>query len=231
MGKNKKAVVLFSGGLDSTTALCWAVSKKYKCIALCIAYGQRHAKETLCAEKIAGLLGIPFYRIRLDLPWLKVSSLVDNSKQLPEIIPESIGAGEIPTTYVPGRNLIFVSLGVSLADAVEAGVVISGANALDFSGYPDCRPEFYRRLEKAVNTGTKAGAEGKGIKLISPLIGMNKAAIVRLAMKLKAPVGNTWSCYAGKSKPCGKCDSCKLRARGFKEAGEPDPAFKKGAPF
>jgi 7-cyano-7-deazaguanine synthase len=223
---NKKAVVLFSGGLDSTTALCWALARGYECRAVSFDYGQRHSRENLSAAKIARLLGVKLYNIKLDFPWLKASSLVDVKKRLPELKISKIGAGGVPSTYVPGRNLVFASIGVSLADAIGAPAVVMGPNVIDFSGYPDCRPAFYKALEKAVMAGTKLGASGKKIKLLTPLIRMSKRDIIKLALRLKAPLKYTWSCYAGGSKPCGKCDSCKLRAKGFKEAGIKDPAMK-----
>jgi len=223
--KTKKAVVLFSGGLDSTTALCWAMSRGYACEAVSFDYGQRHNKETLCARRIAGLLGVKLYEIKLDFPWLDVSSLVDPKKRLPEMELSKIGADKtIPSTYVPGRNLVFAAIGVSLADAAGASAVVMGPNVIDYSGYPDCRPEFYKALEKAVAAGTKQGAAGKKIKLLTPLIRLSKKEIIKLALKLKAPLKYSWSCYAGGSRPCGNCDSCKLRAKGFRDAGFPDPA-------
>jgi 7-cyano-7-deazaguanine synthase len=137
-----------------------------------------------------------------------------------------IGAGKaIPSTYVPGRNLVFASIGVSLADSIGAEAVVMGPNVIDYSGYPDCRPGFYKALEKAVSAGTRRGAAGKKIKLLTPLIKMSKKQIIRLALRLDAPLGHTWSCYSGGRRPCGKCDSCKLRAKGFKDAGMADPAI------
>lgn len=221
----KTAVVLFSGGLDSTTALCWALARGYECRAVSFGYGQRHAKENRSAARIARLLGVKLYDIKLDFPWLAASSLVDGKKRLPEIKLAKIGAGGVPSTYVPGRNLVFASIGVSLADAIGASAVVMGPNVIDFSGYPDCRPAFYRALEKAVCAGTKAGAQGKKIKLLTPLIHLSKRDIIKLAVRLKAPLKYTWSCYAGGARPCGKCDSCKLRAKGFAEAGISDPAL------
>jgi len=220
----KTAVVLFSGGLDTTTALCWALKVGYRCAALSIVYGQRHEKEVGGAGAIAKLLGAQFIKIKLELPWLAVSSLIDRSKKLREAKLEQIGKTAIPGTYVPARNLIFTALGVSLADSMGAEAVVVGANSRDYSGYPDCRPDFYRYLQTAVDLGTKTGAELKKIKILTPLMRMNKADIVRMAVKLRAPLRLTWSCYAGGKYPCGKCDSCKLRAEGFKRAGVKDPA-------
>ena len=226
--KNKKAVVLFSGGLDSTTALCWAMNKGYVCEAVSFDYGQRHKKENLCARRITGALGVKLYEIKLEFPWLGVSSLVDPGKKLPDIRFSRIGTGKtIPSTYVPGRNLVFASIGVSLADSIGAEAVVMGPNIIDYSGYPDCRPEFYRALEKAVEAGTRQGTSGKKIKLLTPLIRLSKKEIIKLAVRLGAPLRYSWSCYAGGAAPCGRCDSCKLRAKGFKDAGLADPAMGK----
>jgi 7-cyano-7-deazaguanine synthase len=221
----KKAIVLFSGGLDSTTCLSWALHKGYKCYALSFNYGQRHSRENASARKIANILKVPLYEIKLDFPWLKKSSLVDKNKKLPNKKYSEIVSGKIPSTYVPGRNLVFMSIAVSFADSINAEAVISGPNAIDFSGYPDCRPSFYKALNKAVNLGTQNPYLGKEIKLITPIIDKTKAQIVKLAIKLNAPLKYTWSCYKGGERPCGVCDSCKLRANGFREAGVKDPAL------
>ena len=224
--KKKKAVVLFSGGLDSTTALCWAISKGYECLAVSFDYGQRHSRENAAARAIAGRLGVKLYEIKLDFPWFKTSSLVNAGAKLPDVELSKIGRkGGIPSTYVPGRNLVFASAGFSLADAEGAAAVVLGPNVVDYSGYPDCRPEFYRALEKAAAFGTHAGSGGKKIKLLTPLIKLSKAGIARLALKLGAPLELTWSCYLGGRAPCGRCDSCKLREKGFKDAGFEDPAL------
>lgn len=222
----KKAVVLFSGGLDSATALCWALRKGCDCSAVSFNYRQRHLRENESARKIAKLLKVPLYEIKLSFPWLKASSLVDARQKLPDIRPSKIGSGgKIPSTYVPGRNLVFASIGVSLADSIGASSVVLGPNIVDYSGYPDCRPQFYRALEKAANAGTRLGVAGGKIKFITPLINLSKAEIVKLALKLGVPLGLTWSCYSGGRRPCGHCDSCKLRARGFAGAGFKDPAL------
>ena len=218
---------MFSGGLDSTVALCWALAKGYECFAITISYGQKHIKEKKSAQTIAKLLGVNLFDLKLALPWLKSSSLVDKSKKIPNFKISEINGKKIPSTYVPGRNLMFTSIGVSLADAIKAEAVVLGPNIVDYSGYPDCRPVFYNALEKAVNFGTEAGSSGGKIKLLIPLIKMSKADIVKLAIKLKAPLELTWSCYSGLKNPCGKCDSCKLRAKGFAEAGIKDPALIK----
>lgn len=222
----KKAVVLFSGGLDSTTCLAWALKKGYSCSALSFNYGQRHSRENRAASKIAKLLKVPLFGIRLSFPWLKKSSLVDAKKKLPDLGYGEITSGKVPSTYVPGRNLVFAAIGISFADAIGAEAVILGPNAVDYSGYPDCRPEFYDALAAAANLGTKTPLAGGKIRLLTPIIRMSKAEIIELALKLGAPLEHTWSCYAGGRRPCGKCDSCKLRARGFLEAGARDPALK-----
>lgn len=222
----KKAVVLFSGGLDSTTALCWALARGYECLAVSFDYGQRHDRENASARAIARRLGVKLYEIKLDFPWFASCSLVNKKLKLPDVKLEKIGRkGDIPSTYVPGRNLVFASVGFSLADAAGAEAVVLGPNVVDYSGYPDCRPEFYRALQKAAAFGTRRGAAGRPIKILTPLIKLSKAGIARLGVKLKAPLELTWSCYSGGRKPCGHCDSCKLRAKGFADAGLKDPAL------
>ncbi|MHB2026284.1 MAG: 7-cyano-7-deazaguanine synthase QueC [Elusimicrobiota bacterium] len=223
--KRPQAVVLLSGGLDSAACLYWAAHKGYRCTALCLSYGQRHAREILCARRIAKAAGAGIISVKLPLPWLSVSSLVDGGKALPDIKISRIGQGAIPSTYVPGRNAIFLALAGSLADAIGAQAVVIGANAIDFSGYPDCRPAFYRAFSSALKRGTRRGAQGKPIEILTPLIDLDKSGIIRLALKLKAPIHLTWSCYKGLKTPCGLCDSCKLRARGFAEIGIGDPAL------
>ncbi|MDP2865152.1 MAG: 7-cyano-7-deazaguanine synthase, partial [Elusimicrobiota bacterium] len=167
--------------------------------------------------------------IKLAFPWFRTCSLVNGGMKLPDVKRSKIGKkGGIPSTYVPGRNLVFSSVGFSLADAVGAAAIVLGPNVVDYSGYPDCRPAFYRALEKAAAHGTRSGAGGKKIKLLTPLIRLSKAGIARLAVKLGAPLELTWSCYSGGEEPCGRCDSCKLRAKGFADAGFKDPALKEG---
>jgi len=220
----KKAIILFSGGLDSTTCLGWALNEGYDCMALTADYGQRHRREIEGAKKIAAHYGIRLETVSLALPWLKTSSLVDGDAVLPDEKFENIGSS-IPSTYVPGRNLMFLSLAASWADSVNAQAIIAGPNILDYSGYPDCRPDFYNSFAETAKFGTRLGATGKPIEIITPIIKLSKADIVRLAVKLKVPLQFTWSCYAGGKKPCGHCDSCKLRAKGFAEAGVTDPAL------
>ena len=219
--KTKKAVVLFSGGLDSTTCLYWALAKGYECVALNISYGQRHIKETTCAKKICSKLGVKMQSITLNLPWLKeATSLVGKNKSLPSSnLKDIYNKKRLPSTYVPGRNLLFISLAASYADSIGAQAIIAGPNAIDYSGYPDCRPQFYKPLSKAVKEGTSGALSGENIEILTPLLKLSKAQIAKLGAKLKVPFSLTWTCYKGGAKPCGKCDACLLRAQGFKEAG------------
>jgi 7-cyano-7-deazaguanine synthase len=195
------------------------VERGYEVWALTVHYGQRHARELLSARALARGAGARHLELRLGLPWLKTSSLVDRRKRLPELPLSRIGKEGVPSTYVPGRNTIFAALGMSLADAVGAEAVILGANALDCSAYPDCTPGFYAALQRVARQGTRR----KGLRILTPLMRMDKAAIVREALRLKVPLDRTWSCYRGGRRPCGRCDSCKLRANGFALAGARDP--------
>lgn len=222
--RKKKAIVLFSGGLDSTTCLYWALDKGYECEALTVSYGQRHDREVLAAQMITRNLGVKHHLITLNLPWLSCCSLVDKNQKLPDVALEDIPKEGIPSTYVPGRNLMFLSIAGSLLDAVEADAIIAGPNAVDFSGYPDCTPAFFKAAGEALNRGTKRGVR-EGIEVLAPLMDLSKTDIVRLGAKLKVPFELTWSCYAGGKKPCGHCDSCKLRAKGFAEAGVHDTSL------
>jgi len=222
---SKKAIVLFSGGLDSTTCLYWALAQGYTCETLTVSYGQKHAREIQSARKIADKLGVKQHYITLDLPWLSSSSLVDEKQALPDVSMEEIESHHIPTTYVPGRNLMFLSVAASLLDAVGADALVAGPNAVDFSGYPDCTPQFFEAVKAAINCGTARGVGG-GVKVFMPLMNLSKTEIVKLGAKLGVPFELTWSCYAGGEKPCGHCDSCKLRARGFAEAGIVDGGVK-----
>ena len=223
----KKAVVLLSGGLDSTTCLFWAKRKGYECVALSVRYGQRHSRELKAARSVAKSGAVPIYEVTLSLPWLSdSSSLVGHGRRLPSSPLSRIGKGGVPSTYVPGRNTMFLSLAVSLADAVGASAIVIGANALDYSGYPDCRPPFIDAFKKVATEGTKRGSEGKPLTILAPLLRLDKKGVVRLGVKVGAPLRLTWSCYAGGARPCGDCDSCKLRDKGFREAALPDPALR-----
>lgn len=226
----KKAVVLLSGGLDSATTLYLARDKGYECFCLIFDYGQRHKRELESAKAIAGKAGCAWRIVKISLPW-KGSSLLDRNIKIsePKNRKTKKPKNEIPLTYVPGRNIIFLSFALSYAEAIGAGSIFIGANAIDYSGYPDCRPEFYNAFIKAANLGTKAGVEGKKIKVITPLIRKTKAQIVKLGIGLGVPYGLTWSCYRGGKTPCGKCDSCNFRAKGFQEAGVRDPLKSLGS--
>lgn len=217
-----KAVCLLSGGLDSTTALYVALRQGYRPFALTLNYGQRHDREIECARRTAKDLGLEWRLLTIELPW-KGSALLDREVSLPLGRDVDAMAREIPATYVPGRNTIFLSLALSWAETLRARAVFIGANVLDYSGYPDCRPEYFSVMENIFEKGTKAGAEGKKIRIETPLLRKTKAEIVRLARELGVPLENTWSCYSGGEKICGACDSCLLREKGFLEAGVKDP--------
>jgi 7-cyano-7-deazaguanine synthase len=219
----KKAVVLLSGGLDSAVTLYLAKRNGYRCFCLSFCYGQRHSREVDQAKKIAKRAGADWQKIKFDLPW-KGSSLLDFRKGLPKGVANR---KEIPSTYVPARNTIFLSLALSFAEAIGAQAIFIGANAVDFSGYPDCRPQFYRAFGKVISTGTKAGLGKRSPKIKVPLIRKSKAQIIKTGLRLGVPFEITWSCYRGGKKPCGTCDSCVLREKGFKEAGVNDPLWPK----
>ncbi len=220
-----KAIVLLSGGLDSTTTLYVALRDGFQPIVLSFHYGQLHEKELFSAKRIAAALKLEHWIIPLSLPW-GGSALTDSQYVIPKGRDEKEITNEIPVTYVPARNSIFLSLAASLAETKEASAIFIGANALDYSGYPDCRPEFLKAFETLIRRGTRAGVEGKRIRVIAPLLELTKAEIVRLARELKVPFEWTWSCYDGKEIPCGECDSCILRAKGFREAGMSDPLLE-----
>ncbi len=227
MPRNKKAIVLLSGGLDSATVLYWAISRGYQARALIFSYGQRHGREVAAAKTLCRRAGVPFQLVRMELPW-GGSSLLDKKAPLPQAGDVKQVGKKIPSTYVPGRNTLFLSYGLSLAEAAGAEAVMIGANALDYSGYPDCRPDFISAMSKVFRLGTRAGRQGKPIKIIAPLLKLSKAQIIKLGSKLGVPYELTWSCYRGGKKPCGTCDSCLLRARGFGEAARDDPALPGG---
>ncbi len=209
---NRKSIVLLSGGLDSTTTLYYARSKGYSCYALIFDYGQRHKKEVRVAVRIAKTANVPYRIVKIDLPW-KGSALLDEKVKLPADRSIKNMSKGIPSTYVPGRNTIFLSFALSYAEAIGAKTIFIGANAIDFSGYPDCRPKYYKAFRKMI----KAGARDSSIKILTPLIKMTKSQIIKLGMKLGAPLNKTWSCYKGGKIPCGVCDSCLIRKRGFEE--------------
>jgi len=224
MTRSKKAVVLLSGGLDSATVLYWALDQGWQSRALIFDYGQRHNREIASAKALCKKTGVAYDVIPVKLPW-RGSSLLDKASALPSAkSTRDIGA-QIPSTYVPGRNTLFLSYGLSCAEAIGAEAVMIGANALDYAGYPDCRPDFISAMSKVFTLGTKAGRQGKPIKIIAPLLKLTKSQIVKLGIRLGVPYQMTWSCYRGGKKPCGICDSCVLRAKGFREAEKKDPAL------
>ncbi|PJZ66648.1 7-cyano-7-deazaguanine synthase QueC [Leptospira wolffii] len=215
-----KAVVLFSGGLDSTTCLYQCIEDGYSPTALSFDYNQRHKEELKSAKKIAKLLQVPHMIQKLQPEFFLGSSLTERRIKVPK---NALGDKKIPNTYVPGRNILFLSFGVSLAEGIGADRLYIGVNALDYSGYPDCRPEFIRAYAEAVRLGTKMGAEGRPLEIQTPLQHLDKKEIVLLGSKLGVPFSLTHSCYDPiQGKPCGKCDSCLLRKKGFQEAGIPE---------
>ena len=219
-----KAVVLLSGGLDSSTCMAIAKDEGYEIYALSFDYGQRHSKELESAKAIAKHFGAKEHKIlKIDLRQIGGSALTDDNIEVPENRDEEHMADEIPVTYVPARNTILLSFALAYAEVIGADAIYIGANALDYSGYPDCRPEYYKAFEEVARLGTKRGVEGKPIEIKYPLINMTKAEIIRTGMRLGVPYELTWSCYKGGEKACGVCDSCKLRIKGFKEAGYKDP--------
>jgi 7-cyano-7-deazaguanine synthase len=218
----RRAIVLLSGGLDSAVALYFAKKCGFSCSCFIFDYGQRHRKEIESAKRISRFLGCKAQVINIDL-LRKGSALLDNKVRIPGHARNNDKISSIPVTYVPARNIIFLSFALSYAETLSAKAIFIGAHSHDYSGYPDCRPEFYRAFSKVIAQGTKAGIEGKPVKIYTPLINKTKAEIIRLGMSLGVPFQFTWSCYHGKERPCGKCDSCYFRARGFKEAGIKDP--------
>jgi 7-cyano-7-deazaguanine synthase len=217
----KSAIVLLSGGLDSATALAIAHSLGFKTFALSVHYGQRHAAELDAAKRIAAALGAHEHRVMgIDLAGIGGSALTDASMA----VPESPGSG-IPVTYVPARNTLLLSLALGWAEVVGARDIFVGVNAVDYSGYPDCRPEFIEAFERLAQLATKAGVEGARFTIQAPLVALSKADIIRTGLRLGVNYGMTISCYQADAmgRACGKCDSCRLRAAGFREAGVADP--------
>jgi 7-cyano-7-deazaguanine synthase len=221
-----KAVVLVSGGMDSATAGAVAREQGFELYALSFRYGQRHAVELDAAKRVAEWLGARRHVVlEIDLRALGGSALTGDL-QVPKDTPlEQLGNG-IPATYVPARNTIFLSFAMGWAEVLEATDIFIGANALDYSGYPDCRPEYIEAFERMANLATRAGVEGGRLRVHTPLIALTKAEIVKLGQRLGVDYGRTWSCYdpTPQGTPCGRCDACLLREKGFREAGMEDPA-------
>lgn len=222
MNKNKpKAVVLVSGGLDSTTVLAIAQSQGYECYSLSFDYGQRHRSELVAAEKISGQMGAAHKAVSLDLRSIGGSALTDDID-----VPEEQTEG-IPVTYVPARNTIFLSIALGWAEVLGANDIFIGVNAVDYSGYPDCRPEYIDAYQVMANLATKTSVEGQSLTIKTPLVDLSKADIIRKGLELGVDYSQTVSCYQANEdlQACGKCDSCRLRRQGFAEAGIPDPTL------
>jgi len=220
---SRGAVVLLSGGLDSATSLLIAREEGFDLYALSFDYGQRHSAELDCARRLAAAYGARAHRVvKIDFPAAGSSALTDPSIAVPR---NALHREAIPITYVPARNTIFLAYAVSWGEGLSAFDIFIGANALDYSGYPDCRPEFLEAFEKTANLGTRAGVEGAGFRIHAPLLRLTKGEIVRKAAALGLDFAATSSCYdpGPRGRPCGSCDSCQLRARGFQEAGLVDP--------
>ncbi|MCX5698997.1 MAG: 7-cyano-7-deazaguanine synthase QueC [Candidatus Omnitrophica bacterium] len=215
---SKTAVVLLSGGLDSAVVLCLAQAQGYQCQVLIFDYGQRHKQEVACAVKITKASGCAYRILKINFPW-KGSALLDQKIKIPKKITPGV-----PATYVPARNIMFLSFALSWAEVIKAGAIFIGAHAQDYSGYPDCRPEFFKAFVKMAKVGLAAKHR---IQILAPLLNKNKAQIIGLGRELGVPFNLTWSCYRAGKKPCGECDSCHYRAKGFKEAGLIDPLIKR----
>ncbi len=211
-----KAVCLVSGGMDSAVAAAIAKNEGYECYPLSFNYGQRNRKEIEAAKNIAEWLGGKHKIIEINLRQIGGSALTDDIE-----VPEK-GEG-IPVTYVPARNTIFLSLALAYAEVIDADAIFIGVNAVDYSGYPDCRPEYIEAFQRMADLATKRGVEGRPIKIKAPLLYLSKAEIVKKGYELGVPFEKTWSCYREGEKACGKCDSCRLRLKAFKEAGLEDP--------
>jgi 7-cyano-7-deazaguanine synthase len=214
--------VLLSGGMDSATCLAVAARSQFPVHALTVHYGQRHVRELRSARALARRYGVARHvLLRLPVGPLLDSALTQRGRRIPS---RASRRGRIPATYVPARNTILLSLALGYAESHQLRAIYLGANAIDYSGYPDCRPEYLRAFERLTRLATKAGVEeGRGVRILAPLLRKSKAEIVRLGTSLGVPWELTWSCYAGGRRPCGRCDACRLRARGFRGARVPDP--------
>jgi len=220
-----KAVILLSGGLDSATALALATAQDYQCYALSFNYGQRHAAELNAAAKVANAFNVTEHKtIDLDLTQIGGSALTDNNIDVPESPTEGI-----PVTYVPARNTIFLSYALAWAEVLEINNIFIGVNAVDYSGYPDCRPEYIQAFERVANLATKTGVEGTKLTIHTPLIDFSKADIIQQGSQLNVDYALTVSCYQVDEDggACGVCDSCRFRKEGFEDAGIPDPTHYK----
>ena len=221
-----KAVVLLSGGLDSATSAAQAIADGYELIALSLHYGQRHDRELIAAKRVVEHLGIKEHFVMdVNLSQWGGSALTDQAVDVPI---DGVQSGVIPVTYVPGRNTVFLAIALSLAEAKGAEAIYLGINAVDYSGYPDCRPEYLEAVQHLATLSSKAGLEGNAPKLVAPLIMDSKVDIVHRALVLGVPIHLTWSCYQGEGDPCGVCDSCRIRDRALIDADRPDLATPVG---
>jgi 7-cyano-7-deazaguanine synthase len=219
-----KAVILLSGGLDSSTVLYQAKADGYECYAISFDYHQRHRRELHSAFLVSQKAQVVKHQVvDFDLRQWGGSALTDDTINLPQERSLEEMCQNIPVTYVPARNTIFLSFGLAYAEAIAAGRVYIGVNALDYSGYPDCRPDYIQAMQTVFQLGTKQGREGNPIKIVAPIIDLKKTEIIQLGNKLGVPWELTWSCYAGNEVPCGVCDSCRLRLAAFTELGLQDP--------
>jgi len=218
------AVALLSGGLDSATAAALALEAGHRVIGLSFDYGQRHRRELEAAATVASALGLAeHHTVEVNLAAWGGSSLTDLKQQVPD---QGVEAGVIPSTYVPGRNTVFIAIGLSLAEARGAQQLVLGVNAIDYSGYPDCRPDYLAAYQQLADLASRSGREGHGTRLWAPLVEWSKTKIVQEALRLGVPIAQTWSCYSGGEHPCGVCDSCRIRDAALKEAGRPDLASR-----
>ena len=227
----RRALVLLSGGLDSATAAAWARDRGYALSALSVDYGQRHRVELDAARDVARALGIGDHVVLpIDLAAFGGSALLDTAIPVPKDRSEAELAVGIPSTYVPARNTVFLSLALAMAETRGADAIVVGVNAVDYSGYPDCRPEFVAAFARLAALATKAGVEGRPTEILAPLVSLTKADIIRLGLAMGVDYGLTTSCYDPQAggRPCGGCDSCRLRAAGFAAAGASDPRCHPG---
>jgi 7-cyano-7-deazaguanine synthase len=227
-----RAVVLLSGGLDSATCLAWAHARGFECWTLAVDYGQRHRVELECAARVSKALGARAHReVRADLRAIGGSALTAEIEVPKDRASEAMTHG-VPITYVPARNTVFLGLALGLAETLGAPHLVAGMNAVDYSGYPDCRPEFVRAFEALARVATRAGIEGAEFRVHTPLMTLDKAGIIRLGVSLGVDYSITHSCYdpAAGGEACGRCDACVLRLRGFREAGLADPVRYATAP-
>jgi len=224
---NKKAIILLSGGLDSTTCLAIAQAQGYDCYALSFSYGQKHSSELHAAKLIAKNSIVKLHKIiDLDLGSFGGSALTDDSIEVPEAETDSETSG-IPVTYVPARNTVFFSVALAWAEVLEADAIFAGVNAVDYSGYPDCRPEYIEAFQKMADLATKAGIEGRGVKIKTPLLNLTKVEIIKKGHELSVDYSQTVSCYQAdeNGKACGVCDSCRIRKLAFENASVNDPTI------